>query len=384
MAMATLVSKESNESFYSTHSHQETPSLSHVSPDDIHSAAFEKGVPIYNVDAYLNDPRNQEHGTSPPAKSPLHKEQKAGDGSASSKPCTPVQLGAPRTSYHVTALYQLCQERGLRAEFELDGDHSRWFGGMVTVGAQTLASEQRWRTKKEAKEGLAELALPVAREMEAVWKQKAEQASQEKNWVGMLLEYHNATDPIHAFPGPIYTEYALGHHFACTCTIPSSQSIYGSSTVPFPSKKAARINAAKEAVQYLISIAELNPSGSPKGRRKIKSGSGEGPIVRVEGEGLEVKKDVTYAARVNELAHRLSLPPPMYRLSPASSAAPNLLSGAAYFSGVDAAYHPLLSKPVGEVRNVFGKKNGKEECARGVWEVLREVARERGVEIEAE
>lgn len=85
-----------------------------------------------------------------------------------------------------------------------------------------------------------------------------------------------------------------------------------------------------------------------------------------------------------ELAHLLSLPPPMYRLSPASSAAPNLLSGAAYFSGVDAAYHPLLSKPVGEVRNLFGKKNGKEECARGVWEVLREVARERGVEIEAE
>lgn len=187
MAMATLVSKESNESFYSTHSHQETPSLSHVSPDDVHSAAFEKGVPIYNVDAYLNDPRNREHGTSPPAKSPLHKEQKAGDGSSSSKPCTPVQLGAPRTSYHVAALYQLCQERGLRAEFEFDGDHSRWFGGMVTVGAQTLASEQRWRTKKEAKEGLAELALPVAREMEAVWKQKAEQASQEKNWVGMLL-----------------------------------------------------------------------------------------------------------------------------------------------------------------------------------------------------
>ncbi|KAL8957052.1 MAG: hypothetical protein Q9193_005577, partial [Seirophora villosa] len=297
--MATLVSKESNESFYSTHSHQETPSLSHVSPDDVHSAAFEKGVPIYNVDAYLNDPRNQEHATLPPAKSPLHTEQKAVDGSSSSKPCTPVQLGAPRTSYHVAALHQLCQERGLRAEFEFDGDHSSWFGGVVTVGAQTLASEQRWRTKKEAKEGLAELALPVAKEMEAVWKQKAEQASQEKNWVGMLLEYHNATDPIHAFPGPIYTEYALGHHFACTCTIPSSQSIYGSSTVPFPSKKAARINAAKEAVQYLISIDELNPSGSPKSRRKIKSGSGEGPIVRVEGEGLEVKKDVTYAARVN-------------------------------------------------------------------------------------
>lgn len=34
------------------------------------------------------------------------------------------------------------------------------------------------------------------------------------------------------------------------------------------------------------------------------------------------------------------------------------------------------------MRNVFGKKNAKEECARGVWEVLREVARDRGMEIE--
>ena len=31
---------------------------------------------------------------------------------------------------------------------------------------------------------------------------------------------------------------------------------------------------------------------------------------------------------------------------------------------------------------MFGKKNAKEECARGVWEVLKGVARERGVEIE--
>lgn len=37
---------------------------------------------------------------------------------------------------------------------------------------------------------------------------------------------------------------------------------------------------------------------------------------------------------------------------------------------------------MGEVRNVFGKKNAKEECAKAVWEVLREVARERGVDVE--
>lgn len=111
-----------------------------------------------------------------------------------------------------------------------------------------------------------------------------------------LLEYHNATDPT---TGAVYTEYALGLQFAATCTIPSSPgTTFGSDAVPFPSKKAARANAAKEAVQHLISIGELNPDGSVKARRKI-GGGGKGPTVTVEAKGVEVKKDATYAARVN-------------------------------------------------------------------------------------
>ncbi len=30
---------------------------------------------------------------------------------------------------------------------------------------------------------------------------------------------------------------------------------------------------------------------------------------------------------------------------------------------------------------MFGKKNAKEECSRGLWEVLRELARGRGVAV---
>lgn len=93
-------------------------------------------------------------------------------------------------------------------------------------------------------------------------------------------------------------EYALGLHFAATCLTPSSSSPFGLTTLPFTSKKAARVNAAKEAVHHLISIGELNPDGSLKVRRKIKAGNGA-PTVRVEAKGVEVKRDATYAARVN-------------------------------------------------------------------------------------
>lgn len=40
-----------------------------------------------------------------------------------------------------------------------------------------------------------------------------------------------------------------------------------------------------------------------------------------------------------------------------------------------------MPREIGEVRNVFGKKNAKEEIAKGVWEVLRNLAEKRGASI---
>ncbi|KAL8939565.1 MAG: hypothetical protein Q9216_003296, partial [Gyalolechia sp. 2 TL-2023] len=288
-----VAAKTSNESFHSSHSQQQTGPSSHVT-SGLHAAALKAtGLPIYDIEAYLNDPRNQLPAKTPPQK-------KAKGGSSSSASGTPVQLGAPKTTHNVSALHQLCQGRGFIAEYEIDGDQAGGFGGMVTIGGQTVASERRWRNKKEAKEALAELALPVVVEMDGVKKQnQGVVGEQDKNWVGLLLEYYNAIDPTHASAGPVYTEYGLDLNFACTCTIPSSPSQpFGSSTAPFPNKKAARANAAKEAVQHLISTGELNSDGSAKARKKVKVGSG-GPTVKVEASGVEVKKNASYAARVN-------------------------------------------------------------------------------------
>lgn len=204
--------------------------------------------------------------------------------------------------------------------------------------------------------------------------------------------------------GPVYTEYDLGGIFACTCIIPSCPDSFGSASDSFPSKKAARANAAREAMMSLIDQGLTNPDGTLKARKKVKLGT----AVRVENKKLEVKRDATYAQRVNgkslllaliTLAYRsivyllypgpinsrnsaadlcpiLGLAAPTYRLSAGSASAPNLLSGAAYFPG-----EPRFPDKYGEVRNIFGKKAAKEECARGVWEVLRELAANRGVDV---
>ena len=63
-------------------------------------------------------------------------------------------------------------------------------------------------------------------------------------------------------------------------------------------------------------------------------------------------------------------------LEAASQQAPNLLNGHASFPNA-----PELPKEIGEVRNVFGKKNAMEEIATGIWEVFRALAEKRGVKI---
>ncbi|KAL8675170.1 MAG: hypothetical protein Q9168_000423 [Polycauliona sp. 1 TL-2023] len=392
-----LTAKDSHESFHSTRSQQEEAPTTNPGPvADLHTAALQAaGLPIYDIDTFLNDPRNQ---ASPETKSPPQKKQRTNHGLSSSS-SAPEQIGSPKTTHNVPALHQLCQERGLVAEYDIDGDQAMWFGGTVTVGAEVIMSDQRWQNKKETKERLAELALPLVREMELRQKAKPvpsssssssspnEKRELERNWVGMLVEYFNAVDPTHSKPGSVYTEYALGLSFACTCSIPSSSTdddssmplVLGSSTTAFSTKKAARNNAAKAAIQHLISRGELNPDGSCKAKKKVKLGAG--PTVKVESKGIEVKKDASYANRVNDLAPLLSLNVPVYRFTPSSAAAPNMFSGAAYFTG-DALFHEGLKNGVGEVRNVYGKKNAKEECAREVWEVLKGVARGRGVEFE--
>ena len=122
----------------------------------------------------------------------------------------------------------------------------------------------------------------------------------------------------------------------------------------------------------MIDKGELNPDGRPKARKKVKPGA----AVSIKGSGLEVKRGSTYTQKVNDAYSILGLHTPQYVFEPASDLAPHILNGYASFPN-----EPGLPKKIGEVRNVFGKKNAKEEVAKGVWEELQKLAKKRGVEI---
>ncbi|MCJ1348964.1 hypothetical protein MMC31_007197 [Peltigera leucophlebia] len=271
----------------------------------------------------------------------------------------PVQLGEPISSFHIAELNHLGQKLGKVPEYDLEGDGQQGWGGKLVFGDQTITKDGiRWQTKKAAKAGLAELGLEAMKGMIGV-----PNIPKTGDWVRLLHEFYSQSSSSDA-AGPVYMEYSIGLCFACTCTIPARPEPFGTKSAAFATKKAARGSAAMEAMKFLMEQGLADSEGQNvriAEKNKAKLGA--------------ILNEPSCAQKVNDLSALLGLQPPQYRIVPNPHApAGNILSGAAYFED-----NPLLSGPVGTVRNVFGKKKAKEECAREVCGILMQLATEKGI-----
>ena len=186
-------SNSSQESFHSSCS-QSPPSPAPVatssSSDVNHPASSQKqapafpdaGFPVTDIDSYLADPKDAASSTPAPDK---RSDSQHESTQVTRNQLEPVSLGSRKPRYHMAALNTLCQTKGLTPIFEIDGLVD--FGGVVKIGGTTITSEERWRSKKDAKEGLAEKSLDVVKTMDAKGKQPETSGEAGKNWVGMLL-----------------------------------------------------------------------------------------------------------------------------------------------------------------------------------------------------
>lgn len=151
---------------------------------DVRANALEAaGLPVYDIDAYLSDPKNAALLASTPA----HKNTPAKALQSGSDPAQPVALGS-KSSHHVTALNILCQQKGLMPKYEIDGDISNAdFGGLLRIGEMTIACDDRWHSKKEVREALAAKGVETFKAMETAKRKEPGTAGENRNWVGLLL-----------------------------------------------------------------------------------------------------------------------------------------------------------------------------------------------------
>ncbi|KAF2846972.1 hypothetical protein T440DRAFT_521391 [Plenodomus tracheiphilus IPT5] len=327
-------------------------------------------------------------------------------------PMTPVAVGA-RSSKHTILLHERYQALALPQPTFIYGGGSDlgWtvevsFPGLNIKELQGLKADGHFNSKQEAKEAASKLALAVLERMQeegrikkaeklkksggiAGGEQQREQEKEAKgsgsNYVGQLLEFQRAT----ASPQPTYTDYQSGTRFACLLSIEGHLTPYGSLTSLHSSKKAARQDAAGHAVAHFKALGVWPEYASPVGgikKKKLNFGLDAHPVVAgtsspdvisssastrtPAGSGASNPKE-SFSSRAAQLSATLSLSPPEYIDTPNPSEA-NFHSVSCYFrSGGPHA------GPIGEVRNVFGRKKAKEECARLVVEYLEEVKEKR-------
>ncbi|USP79228.1 hypothetical protein yc1106_06502 [Curvularia clavata] len=309
----------------------------------------------------------------------------------------PVAVGA-RSSKYTILLHEKYQ--GLNIPQPLftyeGGSGSGWnvsvsFPGLENAEElQGLTDSKQYNSKQEAKEALSQKAFTILEELEKEGRvtktakarkkidngiQIVERQQPEENYVGKLLEFQRSISA----PQPLYIDYQSGTRFACLLTLEDHPEPFGSLNSLFSSKKAARQDAARHAILHFQSLGVWPDESSAVGgiKKKKKAQNAPSPTASATASTEDVNSpsgntnSTSFAQQVATIAASLTLPTPEWRFTPHPSD-PTFHTVACFFRG--AGPH---EGPIGEVRNVFGKKKAKEECARLALEYLLDVREKR-------
>ncbi|KAF7897543.1 hypothetical protein EAF00_005771 [Botryotinia globosa] len=189
-----------------------------------------------------------------------------------------------------------------------------------------------------------------------------EQALQEMgstNWVGRLLEYHqaNAIKPL-----PEYTEHRISEQrFGCSVIIKQKNEPITTLTT-FSNKKDAKKFISKLAIDWLISQNHMPSTGAVK--------SPKTPIATPVPDARERSTSPTpYPSLVPGHCISLGFNPPAYRLT-------RMSEGTSFYEiYADFGSDPRINGPVGKLTNIYGKNKAKEACAKEVFKFLKAIER---------
>ena len=312
----------------------------------------------------------------------------------------------------------LCQLHAIGHQFDLREVAKGCFSAKVEFGQHVMEEPGPFPSKKQAKEEICKRALPILEALPAPSKGTKRKSSgggspmdtelegysermmttvqDDENWVGLLQNFSQQRKT--ALPDYRHFEadtvdlqrqgMALTNKkFACTVQVAQAHlHVFGSEEKLFATKTEAKRHAAKDAVTWLRANEFMPATPPPPKRRKsIANSSPDEPgHTGLTPAFAESNIKETFAEKVHRKALSLEFTQPRYDSRPSvpPSTAANTDVGAfvnmwACFQEQDVDREPLLAGNVGEVRNVFGKKNAKEMCCKEVMTVLDRIAKGR-------
>ncbi|KAF2107609.1 hypothetical protein BDV96DRAFT_505972 [Lophiotrema nucula] len=305
--------------------------------------------------------------------------------STNNEPLAPVALSA-RSSKNTVELHEKLQFYGITQTLEFGGSTLEGWTAKTEILGEVVEEKRLFSSKQEAKEVLSGRALELVKRLEAEGKlskpgkskrsksaastvdaQEQEKPEPGPNYIGQLLEFQRSTNSTQ----PTYQDYGLGTKFACVVTIEGVPETFGSINDLFTSKKLARQNAAKCAVEHFKSTGAWPESFTDVGgiKKKKKVQPSEPGAISLDG----IPIGPSPAQKVAPLAAELGLGTPQWEYETATHPqATGMTTVACHFR--NGGPH---AGPIGEVRNVFGRKRAKDECARLVVEYLEQLKDQR-------
>ncbi|KAI9835468.1 MAG: hypothetical protein M1819_002386 [Sarea resinae] len=327
--------------------------------------------------------RKRQQATSKTAKGQdVSSSKEAGLGLFSGK------ISGPETSGAIARLYMMAQKLRVKVEFDVHEASPQippLFQASLRLDGKEIEHDgTAYFNKKEAKAAVSLRGIELLERMDE--KREAEsKMDKNENWIGLLAEYCVAE----GIAPPAYDFHQVEDQlkFVCSVRIEKRLEAFGSSSKLFPTKKAAKANAASEAVEWLRETSLLEKDCQhPKKKKRLGSSHNTAPIVsggsmsvgeekliNEQEDAVEVQK-VTKGQKtlgeqealrsVKEISFAKKVNAPEYRLA-STEQAPTIYSGAAYFTN-----DPLVKGPIGAIRHVRGRKVAKEQCAKKVLEFL--------------
>ncbi|KZF24272.1 hypothetical protein L228DRAFT_92951 [Xylona heveae TC161] len=230
----------------------------------------------------------------------------------------------------VSVLYNMCQERGVVPGLTCN-DVQGHFVAILKLGDQTFQGAFPRPNKKAARQDVAAMGIDALRAMPLVtgqaYKQQRQVQRQQlqhqqptltdtnsgpgeiQNWIGKLGEYCAAENipephdnPIEGGPRGYAHQVFITDKDSNSGTDEQSKSRtlqFGKADNFFPSKQAAKANAAHEAVEWLIANGRMDQSGVSMKKAMKRSGAVSPPGTASATNGL-APQHISPAQRIND------------------------------------------------------------------------------------
>ncbi|KAF7902110.1 uncharacterized protein EAF01_007408 [Botrytis porri] len=188
------------------------------------------------------------------------------------------------------------------------------------------------------------------------------------NWVGKLLEYHQANNIV---PPPEYRDEQVSEQrFRYSVVIVQNTESF-TTLASFSNKKDAKQFISKVAIDWLISHNFMPSNGAVRFPKT--------PIASPILDARERSTSPTpYPSLVPGLCIALGFNPPAYKLT-------RMSEGAAFWEiYADFGSDPRADGPIGKLTNIYGKQKAKEACAKEVFKFLKAIERLKEADIVAQ